>query len=422
MQLTAYQSPASEAGIIGAVLQEPTAFFDALQAGVTVESFANEINRDVWQAFVDLHREGKPLNRYHLASRMEGQGTAGMAQMRVYREACPTTTYIPSFLADIKRHEMARTIKAEAHTALARLDKGDAPNEIAAQLQTGIAKGANDGVRVRTMQEIRREKVESWKGATGQGYVGIPSGFAELNQYMGGYRNGVMTVLGGFRGEGKSTLARQEATAIAMRGIPVGVITMEDPDTVAASGIAGNLGDFSVYHLDVGESNTSPESADEKWKGIEHLPMYFSDSPQTIQSLCNTVTMMVARYGIKWVMIDHIQYILPDGKGRHESRNVEVQRFSAAICSTLRRTNIAGLVLSQLSRESEKESREPKLSDLRDSGAIEQDARTVLLLYRDTGDLKHRLRIAKNNFGPSGKKLKITRVDGRQRFVSEGVE
>lgn len=422
MQLSIYANETSEAGLIGAVLHEPKAFYDAMQSGVTVESFSNATNRDTWQAFVDLHREGKPLNRYHLASRMEAQGTEGVAQMRVYREACPGPSYVPSFLADIKRHEMARVIKAEAQTALAKLDRGDAPQEILSSMQASISKGANDGIRVRTLGEIRQEKVAQWKAAKGQGYVGIPSGFSEINQFMGGYRPAVMTVLGGYRGEGKSTLARQEATSIAMRGIPVGVISMEDPDTVAGSGIAGNIGDFSVYHLDVGESNTDPDDADRKWQGIEHLPMHISDSPQTIGSLVNTMTMMVARYGIKWVMIDHIQYILPDGKGRAESRNVEVMRYSGQICAALRRLDIACLTLSQLSRESEKESREPKLSDLRDSGAIEQDSRAVMLLYRDGNDKRHRLRIAKNNFGPTGKKLKLFRVDGRQRFVSEGVE
>lgn len=421
MQLNPFANVQAECGLIGAVFQDASAFYDATQAGITAQSFSDGINSGVWQICTDLVRQQKPITRYFVATAIESHGISGQDRMRAYREACPTKEYARAFTADVRRCELARLIKASAHDSISKIDRGDDPAQVVNELQSVIAKDANAGVRVRSLREIRSEKVETWKAAVGQGFVGIPSGFAALNEYMGGYRRGCMTVLGGYRGEGKSTLARQEATSIAMRGIPVGIITMEDPDTVAGSGVAGNLGEFSVYHLDIGQSeHCTPEEANERWAKIEHLPMHFADSPQTIQTLVNTMTMLVLRHGCQWIMIDHIQYILPSG--RVESRNVEVQRMSGAIAASLRRLDIPGLVLSQLSRDSEKNSHEPRLSDLRDSGAIEQDARAVMLLSRDADNpLHHRLRIAKNNFGPSGKVLRLARHDGRQRFDFIGV-
>lgn len=421
MQLNPFANPQSECGLIGAVFQDPSAYYDATQSGITPKSFSDGINADVWQLFTDMVRQQKPITRYAVACAIEGHGISGQDRMRAFREACPTKEYARSFTADVRKCELARLLKSTARDTISKIDRGDDPAQVVNEVQSFLAKDANAGVRVRSLREIRAEKVETWKAAVGQGFVGIPSGFSSINEYMGGYRRGCMTVLGGYRGEGKSTLARQEATAIAMRGIPAGIITMEDPDTVAGSGVAGNLGEFSVYHLDIGHNDhCTPEEADARWAKIEHLPMHFVDTPQTIQTLINTMTMLVLRHGCQWVMIDHIQYILPSG--RVESRNVEVQRMSGAIAASLRRLDIPGLVLSQLSRDSEKNSHEPRLSDLRDSGAIEQDARAVMLLSRDADNpLHHRLRIAKNNFGPSGKVLRLARHDGRQRFDFIGV-
>lgn len=433
--MTTDRATAQENGLIGTVLAHPEAYHDCIAAGIRPDSFAHPYNARVWEIIEGMARDHKPITRYHVVRQIEADDHARAKSplnevfqlksllgehgtpIEEYYAAQASRAFVPSFVAEIRKRHLARTIKRAAETALERVQSGHEPDDIAKDLQSDIAGQATTGLRIRTLADIRVDKVASWKANQGKGYVDIPCAFPELNTYLGGHRRRCVTVLGGYRGEGKSTLGRQFATHVASGGIPAGVITMEDSDEVAGAGVAGNLGNFSVYHLDTGTSDVTADEADKHWQAVESLPIYFADAPQTIESLISTMTALVIRNGCRFIVIDHIQYILPSG--RHESRNVEVSRYSAQIAAATKRLDVSTMILSQLSRDAEKDNRKPRLSDLRDSGAIEQDARAALLLYRDdTGE--HVLEIAKNNLGPSGKRMRLKRKDGRQRFECYG--
>jgi len=285
-----------------------------------------------------------------------------------------------------------------------------------AELQTrGISKSPS-----RQVAEFCAEKVEQWRQAKGKGYVGVPSSFGEVNKYLGGYRHGVMTVLGGYRGEGKSTLARQEALGLAQKGYKVLLCSMEDPGDIAAAGIAGNYSGRSVFHLDTGEDDAQHiDQIEADWKNLASIPLHIASGSMKIEDIETAAMLHAARHGLDFLIVDHIQFITPY-KLAGMDRNGTIATYTQRLVAILTKHKIPGLVLSQLSRDSEKESRKPRLSDLRDSGCIEQDARAVLLLYFNGETQTHRLEIAKNNFGISGKAFEIRRLDGRQRFEMVG--
>jgi replicative DNA helicase len=273
---------------------------------------------------------------------------------------------------------------------------------------------------VRQLADFRHDKIEQWRAAKGKGYIGIPSSLDDVNRYLGGYRAGVMLVLGGFRGEGKSTLARQEAFGIAQKGYKTLVCSLEDPGDIAAAGIAGNYANRSVFHLDTGADDQAHiDQIDYDWASLSSVPLHITSGSMTIEDIETAAMIHKARHGLDFIVIDHIQFITPY-KMPGMDRNGTVATYSQRIVAMLTKHGIPGLILSQLSRDSEKESRKPRLSDLRDSGCIEQDARAVMLLYFNAQDGHHRLEIAKNNFGISGKTFKIKREDGRQRFTMIG--
>jgi replicative DNA helicase len=229
-----------------------------------------------------------------------------------------------------------------------------------------------------------------------------------------------MTVLGGYRGEGKSTLSRQEALGLARKGYKVLLCSLEDPGDVAAAGMVGNYAGRSVFHFDTGE-NTDEDinRMDAEWSDLSTIPLHIASGAMRIEDIENCAMIHAAKHGLDFLIVDHIQFITPY-KLQGVDRNGTVATYSQRLVSILTKHAIPGLVLSQLSRDSEKENRKPRLSDLRDSGCIEQDARAVLLLYADADADCHTLEIAKNNFGVSGKAFHVRRQDGKQRFEMLG--
>jgi replicative DNA helicase len=123
--------------------------------------------------------------------------------------------------------------------------------------------------------------------------------------------------------------------------------------------------------------------------------------------------MMKREHGIDILWIDHIQLIKPY-ELPHSNRNNTMAVYSQSIVALAKSLDIPIICLSQLSRDAEKGVRTPRLSDLRDSGTLEQDARQVLLLYQEKETFK--LEIAKNNFGSSGNTVEMIRHSDKQRF------
>lgn len=409
----------AECGLVATVLEHPECIFQVFGAGIRADSFQHPQHRAVFGAMQDLADAGRAITRYAVSQsdRIQPDAPWALNPLKQYADAAGGKAFLAAYIADVAKCDAARRIRAAGQCAVARIEAGDSPENVTDKVYADLAEASGGTIKIKTLADIREAKVAEWRAAKDRGYVGLPTLWPDLNRILGGHRKGMVNVLGGYRGEGKSTLARQMLTAVAMRGTACGLITMEDPDTVAAAGIVGNLTDFSVYHMDTGDYTDDIDELNERWKGVERLPMYISDQPHTITSLVNAMRYMVARFGAEMFVVDHIQYIV--NQGRKESRNEEVMRYSNAICAATKTLNVHTLVLSQLSRDAEKESRKPRLSDLRDSGAIDQDARAVMLLYRDDQDNQHRLHIAKNNAGPRGL-LKLERIDGRQRFECRG--
>lgn len=274
---------------------------------------------------------------------------------------------------------------------------------------------SNQFCKAHHITEFCDAKVSAWRQAKGTGYVGIPSTFQKLNTYLGGYRRKVMTVLGGYRGEGKSTIARQEAHGVAKLGFRALVVSLEDPEDIAQAGIAGNEASISVFHLDTGNGfDVNIDTIESAWRGMAALPLHTA-AAMTIDEIVSLATIQKARHGLDFIVIDHLQYISPYTLPRMD-RNGTIATYSQKICGLAKTLDVAVLVLSQFSRDSEKMSRRPKLSDLRDSGTIEQDARAVLLLSYDSNLNHHLLEVAKNNNGVSKVDIGVRRLDGKQRF------
>jgi len=240
--------------------------------------------------------------------------------------------------------------------------------------------------------------------------VGVPTGLVELDKLLTGLHPSELIILAARPSQGKTTLALNMATAAAHRGAGVGFFSLEmSADQLAMRLLCSEAGVPS-------ERMRSGFLTDQDWPNISRalgalseVRLYIDDTPNIpIMDLRARARRMKAECGIDMLIVDYLQ--LMNTRGRTESRQQEIAEISRSLKALARELEVPVLALSQLSRAVEsRENRRPQLSDLRESGAIEQDADVVMFIYQDpklaedpSRRFEMELIVAKQRNGPTG--------------------
>jgi replicative DNA helicase len=214
--------------------------------------------------------------------------------------------------------------------------------------------------------------------------LGIPSGFSDLDKITNGFKPSDLIIVAGRPSMGKTAFALSCAIKIAAQGIPVAFSSLEmSKEQIAMRAIS------TIARVDLHKMQQGYLSENEKRKCVEadkkfhDLPVWIDDTPaQSIIHLRNKIRLLQKKNDIQIVFIDYLQLIRTNN--RHESREREVAEISSRLKALAKELNIPVVALAQLNRELEKRSdKRPILSDLRESGSIEQDADLILFLYRE---------------------------------------
>jgi replicative DNA helicase len=236
-----------------------------------------------------------------------------------------------------------------------------------------------------SMAEIQQkayEHIEKMQARKGQVF-GLSTGFYDVDTLLGGLENGKLYIVAARPGMGKSIFATNAGIAIAKGGVPTANFNLEMSDIEI-----GLRSQCAHAEVDFSKIKTG-ELTDNDWEKIANsaevlssYPYYLDDTAhQTIHTLKSLTRQAVGKYGIKAVFIDYLQLLT--ASGRFENKNVEVAEYSRQLKVLAKDLNIPVVALCQLNRKCEERSdKRPQLSDLRDSGAIEQDADVVLFIYR----------------------------------------
>jgi len=213
---------------------------------------------------------------------------------------------------------------------------------------------------------------------------GLASGFHELDKLLGGLINGDMIVVAGRPSMGKTSLALDIARMVAMRGVPVGVFSLEMSKSAVSNRCWAADAGVSIQRLIQG--TLTPQEYEDAFASSfakKVPPIVVEDGGGlSVANIASRARRLVRRYGIKLLIVDYMQLITDPQ--RRESRQVEVSAISGGLKRLAKELGIPLVVVSQLNRlaESRADSR-PRMSDLRESGAIEQDADVILLLHRE---------------------------------------
>ena len=255
---------------------------------------------------------------------------------------------------------------------------------------------------------IKRYKEQKKRREAGEDIVSLSTGINQLDNVIGGWQPGTLTVIGGRQGHGKSTLAMDFSFKLILEGHPTLYISLEQGSIEI---FLYHIQKYTTYSpLSIKQGNLTPDQEPLLKKAIEKfskLPLFISDNSRTLSDIVNTVRSLHLAEGIEVVILDYLQLIENPRKG--EPRHVEVAGISRTLKRLAMELNIAIIALSQLNKEPEsRASKRIYLSDTRESEAITQDADYVIFLYRPEiyGDReKDYISLAKNRHGSTIDKI-----------------
>jgi replicative DNA helicase len=412
----------AERSVIGAVLLDNRQFHKA-QEFLRHEQFYSARHRTIFQSLENMSERGVAFDLVTLRAELERAGQL---------EACGGVAYIATLLDGFSRsanvEHYARIVKeksilrdlisaSQQILELARRPQGDADQALD-EAEKAIFKVAEERLRtgfipLKTVAERTIRLIEEATKKPGL-VTGLATGFLQLDEMTAGLQTTDLLILAARPSMGKTTLALNIAAHAALRhGATVGVFSLEMSHQQLFQRML-----CSEAHVDSHRLRTGHVSKDD-WQRISKgytmlsdAPIYIDDTPGIgIMEMRAKARRLKLERGLDLLVVDYLQ--LMRGRGRYESRQAEISDISRSLKELAKEIKVPILALSQLSRAPEQRGtgeKRPQLSDLRESGAIEQDADVVMFLFReevykkDDPDLrgKAELIIGKQRNGPTG--------------------
>ncbi len=387
------QDVQAEQSVLGAMLMSKDAIANVVEVlkGVDFYRPAHEL---IFEAILDLYGKGEPADAITVAAELTRRGEIGRCGGHVYIHDLLASVSIAAnatYYAEIVREKAVLRRLVEASIKIAQLGysgTGDVADivDLAQQTVYNVAEGktSEDYKPLSALIEPVWNELEAIASNGGR-LAGVPTGFAEFDELTNGLHAGQMIIVAARPAIGKSTLALDFARAAAIKhGQTTAVFSLEMSASEIMNRLLSAEGQLKLHHLRTGRlSDADWERLASVTGRIESAPLFVDDSPNlTMMEIRAKARRLKQRHNLKFVIIDYLQ-LMTSGK-KTESRQVEVSEISRQIKLLAKELDIPVLALSQLNRGSEQRTdKKPMLSDLRESGSLEQDADMVILLHRD---------------------------------------
>jgi replicative DNA helicase len=435
----------AEQGVLGCILLAPNenigSCIEKFRAGAEV--FYDLRHRTLFETLVTMFDQKLQIDlltvQQHLRDRNLLDSVGGVAYLASLPDAVPSAANLEYYADIVREKHLLRRMIGTCTDAVSRIyDQEGEVDALLDEVERDVLKLSEERVEsnVRTIKELVRSAintVEEFHQRQGM-MTGLATGFPDFDRLTTGLHGGEMIVIAARPSVGKTSLAMNVAEQVAVdQRVPVGVFSLE---MTAESLVLRMLCSRARVNLRSIREGFLAERDFPRLTGaagkLAGAPLFIEDTSNlSILQLRAKARRMHLQYGIRLFVVDYLQ-LLHSTSRRAENRQQEIADISSGIKALAKELNVPVIVLSQLNREVEKEkNRKPRLSDLRESGAIEQDADLVALLYRvNAGDdedgggqaieqdsIGVNLIIAKQRNGPTGE-IPLTFLRGLTRFES----
>ena len=383
----------AEQSVLGGMLLSKDAIADVVES-LRASDFYKPAHETIYEAILSLYGHGSPADAITVADELKKRGeltrVGGASYIHTLIASVPTAANAQYYAEIVKEHAIMRRL-IEAGTKIAQLGYAN-ETEVdtlvdQAQAEIYAVTDGNAKEDYVSFSEALEETINEIDANSNRpdGVYGVPTDFIEFDELTGGLHGGQMIVIAARPGVGKSTLALDIARSAAIHHQMTTVFfSLEMSRTELAMRILSAEGKISMGRLKKGDLDTEGWTNLATLQGrIDSAPLFIDESPNmTLMEIRAKCRRLKQRNDLKLVVLDYLQ-LMSSGK-KVESRQQEVSEFSRSLKLLAKELDVPVIALSQLNRGSEQRTdKRPMVSDLRESGSIEQDADMVILLHRE---------------------------------------
>lgn len=432
------QAPEAEQSVLGGLLVDARRW-DEVAELVREEDFYLRAHREIFLAIRSLHDGGHPVDIVTTSEWLKNKGTleqaGGLAYLGELANRTPGTTNVTAYARIVKERSVLRSL---LNAAAEISEKAYQPDGLDTEALIDFAERAvfsiSDADRralagFQSIQGLLTQAVDRIEELfqSGAGITGVSTGFKDLDNLTSGLQEADLIVVAGRPSMGKTSLAMNLAENAAVGAkLPVAVFSMEMPGQQLAMRMLASLGRINAHRVRTGQLTQDDWPRLTSAMGLlDEAPIFVDDTPAlTPSELRSRVRRLTREHGkLGMVVVDYLQ-LMQTGES-NENRAVEVANITRALKVIAKEARVPVVVLSQLNRGLEQRpNKRPIMSDLRESGAIEQDADLILFIYRD--EVYHEdsvekgtaeIIVAKQRNGPTGT-VRLTFLGEYTRFES----
>ena len=387
------QDVQAEQSVLGGMLISKDAIAEAAER-LKSNDFYRPAHETLYEAMVDLFSRGEPVDAITVADELTKRGTlqrvGGHAYLHDLIQSVPTAANVGYYAAIVAERSILRRLVA-AGTRIVQLGYGEGEGEVdeivnraqAEVYAVGDKRGSEDYIPLAQTLEETLTEIEVAGGRSDE-FIGVPTGFTELDELLHGLHKGQMIVLAARPAVGKSTFGMDIARCAAIKHrMPTVIFSLEMSRTEISMRVIAAEGSIPLQELRKGTLGDTGWAKIAKVVGrISDSPLYIDDSPNmSLMEIRAKARRLKQQHKLQLVVIDYLQ-LMSSGK-KVESRQQEVSEFSRALKLLAKELEVPVIAISQLNRGPEQRTdKRPQMSDLRESGCLPADTK---ILRADTG-------------------------------------
>ena len=411
------QNLEAEESVLGSMMLSAEAIADVVEI-LDIEDFYRSANAKIYSTLRGLYARGEPVDIITGVEALRADGlldeVGGPLYLRDLVDQVPTPASAGHYAQIVARSALRRRLISAAadimDLAYASTEDADMVADSAEQRIYDVAR-REDHEDVAVLRELVNQAMVDLESIQNRdsAFTGLPTGFVDLDNLMSGLQPGNLIVIAARPGIGKSSLAMNMARNIAVEGAPVAMFSLEM--SRMEIGMRLLCAEARVPWDRIRNKRVGPDD----WQRVVHAAEILHDAPLSIVDSGNVNIvdirakarrMRTGNQGLSLIIVDYLQLMTSPNARRPDSRQQEVAEISRNLKLLAKELHVPVVALSQLNRNPEaRADKRPQLSDLRESGAIEQDSDVVMFIHRDDADpekKKHaELIVAKHRNGPT---------------------
>lgn len=426
------QNLEAEKSLLGSILLDKEAMIKIADM-VEPDDFYKRAHADIFNTMVELYSKNDPIDVLTMSNRLEEknllENTGGRSYLVELSNSVPTSSHIVQYAEIVRRKSTLRKLLHAAHSIseLGYREETENVEDVLDEAQQHLYSITQKHLK-QTFTPIKNilsgafERIDELHKEKGK-LRGIPTGYKQLDNILAGLQKSDLLILAARPSVGKTSFALDIARHVGVREkIAVGIFSLEMSKEQLVDRLLCAQAGVDLWKMRTGNLSDRPDSDDFPRIGhamgvLSEAPIFIDDTPgNTVMQIRTKARRLKSEHNLGLIIVDYLQLMESHRAIRGDNRVQEVAEISRNLKGIARELNVPVLALSQLSRLVEQRKPAiPKLSDLRESGSIEQDADVVMFIYRKSADRSYRLEeippdemniaevhIAKHRNGPTG--------------------